>query len=245
MSTATVLLISAQPADQARLAEALAAIRGQPYRLEVVSSLAEALSRIKHGRVDAILLDLTLPDSDGLTTFLRLQPKATHVPIVVLVGPGEEEVGAEAIARGALDFLQRDHLSATAGRTRAAVRDRAHAHDAGPEGVGAALSRTVPERDGRRVPDDRGRQVHGGEPGARAHARLRLRGRAARARRRPRHLHGPGASRQLDQDDEGDRRSPQRRTRAEAQGRLARSSCWRIPVQCAMPTAACCSTKAP
>ena len=35
------------------------------------------------------------------------------MPIVVLVGPGEEEVGAEAIARGALDSLQRDHLSAT------------------------------------------------------------------------------------------------------------------------------------
>ncbi len=113
MSTATVLLISALPADKAHLADALAAIRGQPYRLEVVSSLAEALSRIKHGRVDAILLELTLPDSDGLTTFLRLQPKATHVPIVVLVGPGEDEIGAEAIARGALDSLQRDHLSAT------------------------------------------------------------------------------------------------------------------------------------
>ncbi|MCX7053063.1 MAG: EAL domain-containing protein [Proteobacteria bacterium] len=113
MSTATVLLISAQPADKARVAEALAAIRGQPYRLEVASSLAEALSRIKHGRIDAILLELALPDSDGLTTFLRLQPKATHVPIVVLLGAGEEEVGAEAIARGALDSLHRDNLSAT------------------------------------------------------------------------------------------------------------------------------------
>ena len=99
MSTATVLLISALPADKVYLAEALAAIRGQPYRLEVVSSLAEALSRIKHGRVDTILLALTLPDSDGLTTFLRLQPKATHVPIVVLVGAGEDEIGAEAIAK--------------------------------------------------------------------------------------------------------------------------------------------------
>jgi PAS domain S-box-containing protein len=113
MSTATVLLISALPADKAYLADAMAAIRGQPYRLEAVTSLAEALSRIKHGRIDAILLELTLPDSDGLTTFLRLQPKATHVPIVVLVGPGEDEIGAEAIARGALDSMQRDHLSAT------------------------------------------------------------------------------------------------------------------------------------
>ena len=78
MSTATVLLISAQSADKARLADALGAIRGQPYRLEVTSTLADALNRIKHGRVDAILLDLSLPDSAGLTTFLRIQPKATR-----------------------------------------------------------------------------------------------------------------------------------------------------------------------
>lgn len=113
MSTATVLLISAQSADKARLADALGAIRGQPYRLEVTSTLADALSRIKHGRVDAILLDLSLPDSSGLTTFLRIQPKATEVPIVVLVENGAEDQGTEAVARGALDFLLRDQLSAT------------------------------------------------------------------------------------------------------------------------------------
>ncbi|MDH5226149.1 MAG: diguanylate cyclase, partial [Gammaproteobacteria bacterium] len=113
MSTATVLLVSAQSADKARLAEALGAIRGQPYRLEVTSSLADALSRIRHGRIDAIVLDLSLPDSTGLTTFLRIQPKVTNVPIVVLVGPDEEGLGSDAVARGALDFLVRDALSAT------------------------------------------------------------------------------------------------------------------------------------
>jgi diguanylate cyclase (GGDEF)-like protein/PAS domain S-box-containing protein len=113
MSTATVLLISAQSADKARLADALGAIRGQPYRMEVTSTLADALHRIKHGRIDAIVLDLSLPDSTGLTTFLRIQPKATHVPIVVLVENGEEEMGSDAVGRGALDFLLRDHLSAT------------------------------------------------------------------------------------------------------------------------------------
>jgi len=113
MSTATVLLISSQSADKARLADALGEIRGQPYRLEVTSTLADALNRIKHGRVDAILLDLSLPDSSGLTTFLRLQPKAPEVPIVVLIENGAEDLGTDAVTRGALDFLLRDHLSAT------------------------------------------------------------------------------------------------------------------------------------
>lgn len=112
MPAATVLLISAQSSEKARVADALNAIRGQPYRLEVASTLADGLARIKHGRVDAVLLDLNLPDSAGLTTFLRTQPKATHIPIIVLVGQAEEEMGPDAVARGALDFLVREQLSA-------------------------------------------------------------------------------------------------------------------------------------
>lgn len=112
MPAATVLLISAQSAEKARVADALNAIRGQPYRLEVASTLADGLARIKHGRVDAVLLDLNLPDSAGLTTFLRTQPKATHIPIIVLVGQAEEDMGPDAVARGALDFLVREQLSA-------------------------------------------------------------------------------------------------------------------------------------
>jgi diguanylate cyclase (GGDEF)-like protein/PAS domain S-box-containing protein len=112
MPYATVLLISAQAPDKARVSSALNAIRGQPYRLEVTSTLAEGLARIKHGRVDAVLLDLNLPDSEGLTTFLRTQPKATQIPIIVLVGEGHEDKGTDATKRGALDFLIREQLSA-------------------------------------------------------------------------------------------------------------------------------------
>jgi diguanylate cyclase (GGDEF)-like protein/PAS domain S-box-containing protein len=111
MPGATVLLVSAHPADQARVAGALAAIRGEPYRLEVASTLADGLVRLKHGRVDAILLDLNLPDSTGLTTFLRAQPKATQVPIIVVVGEDQSDSGPDAVQRGALDFLVREQLT--------------------------------------------------------------------------------------------------------------------------------------
>jgi DNA-binding response OmpR family regulator len=85
MSQTTVLLVSAEPSDHAGLQEALAAVRGQPYRLEIVGTLAEALAAIRAGRVEAVVLSLALPDSVGVTTFLRLQPKATSIPIVALV----------------------------------------------------------------------------------------------------------------------------------------------------------------
>jgi diguanylate cyclase (GGDEF)-like protein/PAS domain S-box-containing protein len=112
MHHATVLLISAQPDDQVRVREALAAIRGEPFQLEVATTLADGLARIKRSAVDAILLDLALPDSLGLTTFLRVQPKATQMPIVVLVESIDDELGAQAVDRGALDHLAKDQISA-------------------------------------------------------------------------------------------------------------------------------------
>jgi diguanylate cyclase (GGDEF)-like protein/PAS domain S-box-containing protein len=112
MQSATVLLISGREEDHARFAEVLAGIRGLPFRLEVAGNLADGLSRVKQGRIDAILLDLVLPDSTGLTTFLRVQPKAPQIPIVVVVEAMNEDIGREAIDRGALDYVVADGLSA-------------------------------------------------------------------------------------------------------------------------------------
>ncbi len=111
MSSATVLLVSARPDDLSRVREALASIRGQPYRLEAAATLADGLARIRQAQVDALILDCNLPDSQGLTTFLRIQPKATQLPIVVLVEEDEEDLGRDATSRGALDYLVRDALT--------------------------------------------------------------------------------------------------------------------------------------
>lgn len=105
MDCATVLLIDGNPEDEQLIREELALIRDTPYQLERVTTFAEGLARIKKGRIDVILIDLNLPDSLGLTTFLRLQPKASHYPIIVLVGQADEDLGVEAVERGALDYL--------------------------------------------------------------------------------------------------------------------------------------------
>ncbi len=86
-------------------------IHGQPYRLEIAASLADGLARLRHGQLDAILLDLDLPDSKGATSFLRIQPKATTIPIVAMVGEREEDIGNDVLKRGALDFLRKDQVS--------------------------------------------------------------------------------------------------------------------------------------
>jgi len=110
MANATVLLIDSNPDDQRLIKEELVQIRGQPFALEIATTVAAALDRLKRAGIDVVLLDLALPDSIGLTTFLRLQPKCGDVPIVLLVGMNDEELGTEAVERGALDFLVKQQV---------------------------------------------------------------------------------------------------------------------------------------
>ncbi|MBW2526272.1 MAG: EAL domain-containing protein [Deltaproteobacteria bacterium] len=112
MISTNVLLACAEPEHEASVRAALEAVRGQPYRLETVRSLADALAAVRSGRVEAILLDLNLPDSLGVATFLRLQPKATSIPIVALVAGPDEELGRQAVERGALDYLVKGEVTA-------------------------------------------------------------------------------------------------------------------------------------
>ena len=113
MTHATVLLIDANSDDERLFREELALVRDQPFALEIARSLTEALTLLRRRSFDVILLDLNLPDSLGLTTFLRLQPKAGLQPIIVLVGQADEDSGAEAVERGALDFLIKQQIVST------------------------------------------------------------------------------------------------------------------------------------
>ncbi|HEY7638445.1 MAG TPA: EAL domain-containing protein [Steroidobacteraceae bacterium] len=113
MTHANVLLIDANTDDERLFREEFALLRDQPFALEVARSLAAGLARLRERTFEVILLDLDLPDSLGLTTFLRLQPKAGLQPIIVLVGQADEDVGAEAVERGALDFLIKQQIVST------------------------------------------------------------------------------------------------------------------------------------
>src|SRR5688500_18056644 len=110
MQRATVLLIDHSPDDQQLIREELAQIRGNPFALEIASTLADGLERLKRGGIDVIILDLALPDGLGLANFLRVQPKADNIPVIVLIGMHDEDLGNEAVDRGALDFLIKQQL---------------------------------------------------------------------------------------------------------------------------------------
>ncbi len=76
-----------------------------PVVLDCAASLADALRRKPFGEVDAVLLDLNLPDSQGLDTLERLVPAVGGIPIVVLTAYDDDRLALLAVQRGAQDYL--------------------------------------------------------------------------------------------------------------------------------------------
>jgi DNA-binding response OmpR family regulator len=73
--------------------------------IERADRLSTALERLAKGALDAVLLDLSLPDANGLDTIGRVRSNAPGVPIVVLSGLDDEEAAVKAVELGAQDYL--------------------------------------------------------------------------------------------------------------------------------------------
>jgi len=78
--------------------------------LEWAGELSQALARLTQGGIDAILLDLELPDSRGMVTFERTYAFAPDVPIIVLTDIVDEEVAVSTVQGGAQEYLVKDEL---------------------------------------------------------------------------------------------------------------------------------------
>ncbi len=76
------------------------------------SSLQETLDRIGREPFDAVLLDLSLPDSHGLETITRLCSAAPAMPILVMTGLTDEQIAGEAVRCGAEDYLVKGQTDA-------------------------------------------------------------------------------------------------------------------------------------
>ena len=75
------------------------------FAVETVDHLAAGLARLEAGGIDAILLDLVLPDSQELATFERVKATIPNIPVLVLTGLDDEVLAEEAVAAGARDYL--------------------------------------------------------------------------------------------------------------------------------------------
>lgn len=100
-----ILLIEDNPGDAYLIEEHLEEFAKFSYELIIVETLAEALRVLEKKSFDVILLDLELPDSYGINTFLCIHNKNPLIPIIILTGLNDEKIGAYALKEGAHDFL--------------------------------------------------------------------------------------------------------------------------------------------
>jgi signal transduction histidine kinase len=107
----TVLLVEDNPGDARLIRESLMDLSGNMFHLETADRLATALRRLSAGGIDAILLDLALPDSKGTETFNRAKAQAPTIPIIVLTGLGDEALALKMVQEGAQDYVTKLNLN--------------------------------------------------------------------------------------------------------------------------------------
>ena len=103
-----LLLIKNDPDFAELLRRTLGRSRTRSYPIEHATSLADGESRLDAERVDLVLLDLSLPDSQGLATLEAVLAYAR--PTIVLTGSHDEQMAVEALRQGAQDYLAEDQI---------------------------------------------------------------------------------------------------------------------------------------
>jgi diguanylate cyclase (GGDEF)-like protein/PAS domain S-box-containing protein len=112
--------VEGSASDAGRILNELSGETAGYFRVEWVTALSSGLERLRSGGVGAVVLNLTLPDSQGLETFDKLFQAAPQVPILIVSEAAAEEVAMKAVQRGANDYLRKDQADGF--RLRRAVR---------------------------------------------------------------------------------------------------------------------------
>jgi CheY-like chemotaxis protein len=109
-----ILLVEDDPEDVLLVRQALEPRGDEPAaEIETAATVAAALARLQQPGAEpyqAVLLDLSLPDSRGIGTFLMVRAARPDVPIVVLTGMTDQELALEAVRLGAQDYLVKGEL---------------------------------------------------------------------------------------------------------------------------------------
>lgn len=109
-----VLLIEDDDADARLVREALRDATGTRFCLRRAERLLDGLEIARDVEPDVVLLDLTLPDSEGLATLVAAARSLIDLPIVVLTGLDDEEIARRAVDEGAQDYLRKTDLAPAA-----------------------------------------------------------------------------------------------------------------------------------
>ncbi|MEH2309266.1 hybrid sensor histidine kinase/response regulator [Nostoc sp.] len=106
-----VLLVEDNPGDVFLLQEFLKEVTTVVVDLKPVERLSEAINYLAKEIFDVILLDLSLPDSQGLETFVIAHHQTKATPIIVLTGINDETLAIRAMQQGAQDYLVKGQVT--------------------------------------------------------------------------------------------------------------------------------------
>ncbi len=109
--TLNILLIEDNPGDVFLILEMLRLANTTKFTVTQVERLEEAIKQLQEHQFNVILLDLNLPDSQGIETVISINQQAPYTPIVVLTVINSQELGIEAVREKAQDYLIKEQVS--------------------------------------------------------------------------------------------------------------------------------------
>ncbi len=105
-----LLIVEDNPADADLIREMLPPSGPLHFQVESVARLSGALTRLERMDIHLVLLDLGLPDSQGLPTFHTLRQAVPGIPVIVLSGNDDQELAVAAVQEGAQDYLVKGRI---------------------------------------------------------------------------------------------------------------------------------------
>lgn len=108
-----ILMVEDNPGDVRLFQVALAGDARGRYDLDTAATMAEGLRLLGDYDYDVLLLDLTLPDSDGLASFVRVHETRPFLPVVILTRSEDDALALAAVGAGAQDYLVKGHTNAS------------------------------------------------------------------------------------------------------------------------------------
>ena len=106
-----ILLVEDNPGDARLVKEMLTEAHALTHELTHLTTLAQARDHLSHQVTDVVLLDLSLPDGQGLKCASQLMESFPAVPFVILTGLDSETIGLESVRRGAQDYLIKGQIN--------------------------------------------------------------------------------------------------------------------------------------
>ena len=106
-----ILLIEDNPGDARLVHQFLTDSVDSQFDCNETDRLATGLKSIARGGIDIVLLDLGLPDSNGLDTLRKMLENFPELPVVVFTGIADEELGVNAVHEGAQDYLVKGQVN--------------------------------------------------------------------------------------------------------------------------------------